>query len=122
MEARARILLIGDDDDLRLSRELILRNDGYEVESISSNQALKATPDGRFHLAVLSQSVAEMRAIRIAQSLRQRDAALRIVRVHEIASIFESSYDLNLEALTNPRDFLDALEALCDSQATTVEE
>ena len=122
MELRARILLVGDDDDLRLSRDLILRKHGYEVEAVSSSQALKLPLDGEFAVAVISQSVTAARAIRIAAALRQRHPGLRILRVQEVRSQLEDIFDLSLETLSGPSAFLEAVRSLCDSDITNLEE
>lgn len=122
MELRARILLIGDDDDLRLSRELILRRQGYQVEAMSSNQVLNSPPDQKHDVVVIGQAVSSARAMRIAASLRQRHPGLRILRVQEAPSRLDGLFEINLETLSGPQAFLDAIKMLCESQTAKVEE
>ena len=115
MALSARILSIGDDDNLRLSRELILRKEGYEVKSVTSNDALKALPPGSFDIAIISQSVAHGRAMHVAAVLRAINPGIRILRVQELPSVPDHSYDLDCETFSGPGAFLNAVKALCGS-------
>ncbi len=108
-----RILSVGDDDHLRLSRDLILRNEGYEVESTTSNSVLKILPEGRFDVAVISQSVNLARAIRVAGALKKRDASIRILRIQELRSDLLKVFDVTCETLCGPSAFLRAVGSLC---------
>lgn len=121
MVSGTRILSIGDDDDLRLSRVLILRSQGYLVESITSNQALKAELEGRFQVAVISQTVSSSRAVRIAAALRERDPEIRILRIQEFRSHADGVYDQTSESLCGPRAFLRAIDSLCSQQKPETE-
>lgn len=116
MESHARILLIGDDDDLRLSRDLILQKDGYEVESISSNLALKIAPGERYQVAIIGQCVGSARAIRLAACIRERLPEVRILRIEESRCCLENVYDLCCEVLCPPVAFLAAVRTLCDGE------
>jgi DNA-binding response OmpR family regulator len=107
------IVLVGDDESLRHSRDLILRNDGYEVDSVSSLAALNSPLDGRFDVAVISQSVTPSRAMRVAAALRQANPRIRILRVQAVSSQMEDGCDLCLENLSGPRAFLNAVRSLC---------
>lgn len=115
----ARILSVGDDDDLRISRELILRKEGFEVESITSNDALKAPPLGIFDIAILSQSVPHVRAAKVAVVLRELNPGIKILRVQELRSKSDHSYDLNCETFSNPDVFLKAVRTLCSHERVT---
>lgn len=114
MESQPRILLIGDDDDLRLSRDLILQKNGYEVESVTSKHAMNTPPDGRFQVAVISQSVSSERALRLAASLRERLPECRILRIQEARPHLENVFDLSCDILSGPLVFLGAVRSLCD--------
>lgn len=122
MEFPSRVLLIGDDDDLRLTRAMILRKEGYGVESVSSNGALKAPPDGEFQVAVIGQSVSSARAVRIASSLRDRYAEIRILRIQETGPQIGNAFDLSCEILSGPVAFLAAVRSLCERQLANSED
>ena len=81
MSLSAHILSIDNDDLLRLSRELILRKEGYAVESVTCKSALEVMPNGRFQIAVIGDSVNASRSLRIAAALKQADPRIRILRV-----------------------------------------
>lgn len=57
-----RILSIADDDGIRFSRELVLRQEGYEVESVTSNARFDSPWVRTFPIAVLCHSVDSNRA------------------------------------------------------------
>ena len=120
MDNTARILSIGDDENLLISRELILRKQGYEVESIASNEFLKASPAGNFHVAVISQSVVRPKASQVAETLRRNYPKIRILRIQPLRSNSDDSYDLDCEAFPSPSAFLAAVERLCDRDKVAV--
>ena len=120
MANAGRILSIGDDDSLRISRDLLLRTEGYEVESVTSIKALKALPEGRFDAAVISQSVTTSRAAQVAEILRRRHPGIRILRIREPQIENDQSGDLDCETLSGPNAFLVAVRELCDPNRTAV--
>lgn len=110
----ARILSIGDDENLLLSRELILRKQGYEVTSMASNDFLQKKLSDTFDVAVISQSVTCPRAARVADLLRQQHPQARILRIQPTRACAENYYDLHCEACANPYTFLNAVRTLCE--------
>lgn len=107
-----RILSIADDDGIRFSRELVLRQEGYEVESVTSNARFDGPWVRTFPIAVLCHSVDSNRAAEIAEALRQRNPSIAVVRIHAIRSIRDFYYDVDCEALPGPDQLLHALENL----------
>lgn len=107
-----RILSIADDDGIRFSRELVLRQEGYEVESVTSNARFDSPWVRTFPIAVLCHSVDSNRAAEIAEALRQRNPSIAVVRIHAIRSIRDFYYDVDCEALPGPDQLLHALENL----------
>jgi DNA-binding NtrC family response regulator len=122
MELRSRVLLIGDDDDLRLTRDMILRKHGYQVVSVASNSALKSPPDGQFQVAVISQSIPSARALRLASLLRERYPDVRILRIQETGPYLGNNFDLSCESLAGPIAFLAAIQSLCERQLAKTDE
>ncbi len=113
MDFPARILSIGDDENLLISRELILRKQGYEVASIASNEFLRTTPAGSFDVAVVSQSVVRPRASQVVEALKRNYPEIRILRIQPLRSSSEEYYDLDCEAFSSPSAFLAAVGKLC---------
>lgn len=107
-----RILSIADDDGVRFSRELVLRQEGYEVESVTSDARLDGPWVRTFPIAVLCHSVDSNRAAQIAEALRQRNPSIAVVRIHAIPPIQDFYYDVDCEALPGPDQLLHALENL----------
>jgi DNA-binding response OmpR family regulator len=106
------ILSVADDDGIRFSRELVLRQEGYEVESVASGARFDGTWVRRFPIAILCHSVDSNLAAQIAETLRERNPSIAIVRMHAIRSREELFYDVDCEALPGPEQLLSALQAL----------
>jgi hypothetical protein len=107
-----RILNIGDDEGIRFSRGLVLRQEGYDVESVASNARFDSTWVRSFPIAVLCHSVESSRAAQIAETLRRRNPSIAVVRVHAIRSGQDFYYDVDCEVLPGPDQLLDALQTL----------
>ena len=65
------MLSISDDGAVRSSRELILRKDGYEIVSVSSDDLLGISEIRSFDVALMCYSVTQDRAITIVDRLRR---------------------------------------------------
>ncbi len=107
-----RILSIGEDEGIRFSRELVLRQEGYEVESVASNARLESAWVRTFPIAILCHSVDPSRAAEIAEKLRERNSSIAVVRVHAIRSRRDFFYDVDCEVLPGPDQLLDAIRTL----------
>jgi DNA-binding response OmpR family regulator len=107
-----RLLSICDDDGIRFSRDLVLRHEGYEVESIASGEVLDPARIRSFHIAVLCHSLSPSRAAEIASILRRSNPAISVLRVHAIRSAVDHSYDVDCEVLPGPGQLLDAVKTL----------
>lgn len=107
-----RILSICDDDGIRFSRDLVLKHEGYEVESVTSNEKLDLTRIRCFHIAVLCHSLAPDRAAEIAIYLRRCNPDIGILRVHAIRSALDHYYDVDCEVLPGPGQLLSAIHTL----------
>lgn len=109
-----RILSIADDDGIRFSRELVLRQEGYEVESVASNARFDGPWVRSFQITILCHSVESDRAAQIAETLRQRNPSIAVVRMHAIRSSMDFYYDVDCEVLPGPDQLLDALQTLVE--------
>jgi hypothetical protein len=107
-----RVLSICDDDGIRFSRGLVLKHEGYEVESMPSNEKLDPVWVRSFHVAVLCHSLAPSRAAQIAMTLRRCNPDIGILRVHAIRSATDHFYDVDCEVLPGPGQLLDAIHTL----------
>jgi hypothetical protein len=112
-----RILSICDDEGIRISRELVLRQEGYEVESITSSTVWDPRLAVCFHVAVLCHTLAPSEAANWAMLLRQENPGIRVLRVYCIRSRSENLYDVDCEVLSGPAALLAAIQTLLPTQA-----
>lgn len=107
-----RILSVCDDDGIRFSRELVLRFESYEVESVRSNEKLEPARIRSFHIAVLCHSIPADRAADIAIHFRRLNPEIGIVRVHAVRSAVDHVYDVDCEVLPGPGQLLGGIRTL----------
>lgn len=107
-----RILSICDDEGIRFSRDLVLRHEGYCVESVSSGENLDANRIRSFHIAILCHSLLPGRAAELAAELRRANPGIGILRVRAIRSRTDSQYDAECEVLPGPGQLLDGIKLL----------
>lgn len=107
-----RLLSICDDDGIRFSRELVLMQEGYEVESVASSAQLDGSYVRSFHIAILCHSLNPKRAAKITEGLRQRNPSIAVLRVHAMRSRLDPYYDVDCEVLPGPDELLDAIRSL----------
>lgn len=107
-----RILCIGDDEGIRFSRELVLRQEGYEVESATSDARFDSPWVRSFPIVVLCHSLDSNSAAKVAEKLRQRNPAIAVVRIHSIRSIQEQFYDVDCEVLPGPDQLLSVIQSV----------
>jgi len=109
---RVRILSVSDDDGLRFSRELVLKNEGYETESITSNDGLSAARARSFDIALICRSVHPTRAMALSDWLRQYNPEIQIVCIAPIEDPAEPC-EADIETLAGPEPLLETIRALC---------
>ncbi|HWG21797.1 MAG TPA: hypothetical protein VG225_14795 [Terracidiphilus sp.] len=112
--APARILAISDYEGLRFSRELLLREQGYYVESMNSRELLEISKVRTFDVAILCQSVDPARAVRLAEILHRYRPGIGVLRVAPVHSASHSSFDIELEGFAGPEALLQAVSELLD--------
>jgi DNA-binding response OmpR family regulator len=109
---RIRILSICDDDSIRFSRELVLKQEGYDVESVTSNAPLDTAKVSAFQIAILCHSLTAFRASQMADTLRRYNPSIQVVRIHAVRSQQDNFYDADCEVLPGPGAMLDGIRTL----------
>lgn len=107
-----RILSVCDDDGIRFSRELVLRQEGYEVESMAGSEPIDAARARSFHIAILCHSLSPRHATQITDHLRQANPGIRVLRVHALRSATDHYYDADCEVLPGPGQLLSGIRML----------
>jgi len=115
-----RVLSISDDGSVRSSRELILRKDGYEIVSVSSDDVLGVSEIRSFDVAVMCYSIKQDRAMAIVDRLRRYNPAIRVLRVNPRIYTLDPFYDVDSEVLAGPDALLKAVKALLDRNSLTI--
>jgi DNA-binding response OmpR family regulator len=116
MSNPVRILSISDDDGLRFSRELLLSNDGYEIESIPSATALSLAKAESFDVALICRSVEAERAAALTEMLRQSNPEIQILCISPLET--ESGRcEGALEIAWGPESLLDAVREVFRQRA-----
>ncbi len=108
-----RVLSICDDEGIRISRELVLKHEGYDVESTSSNEPLDPTRIRSFHIAILCHSLSPRQAGEITENLRKHNPEIGVLRVYAIRSLTDHYYDADCEVLSGPGQLLEGMRTLC---------
>lgn len=112
-----RVLSISDDGAVRTSRELVLRKDGYEIVSISSDDLLSVPEIRTFDVAVMCHSVNPGRAMAIVDRLRRYHPDILMLRVNPRVHRIDPFYDIDSEVLGGPGALLKAVKALLDGSS-----
>lgn len=112
-----RILSISDDPMVRSTRELVLRTDGYEIVSISSNDLLSVSEIRSFDVAVICHSVPTERAMGLIDRLRRYKPEIRVLRVNSRVRRVEPFYEVDSEVLSGPGALLRAVKQLLGRNA-----
>ncbi|KAA6458292.1 hypothetical protein DYQ86_20460 [Acidobacteria bacterium AB60] len=112
--SQTRILAVSDYDGLRRSREQVLRLEGFQVESVSSQASFEAAWVRTFDIAVLCQSVEPRDAAKIAKALRLANRGITIVRINSlpVEAASPSLFDYEMDAFAGPQGILKAMEAI----------
>lgn len=105
-----RILSISDDDGLRYSRELLLRNAGYETESVSSDVELSIPRVRSFDAALICRSVNVKRGMVLTEMLQRYNPEMQIMCIAPLDSM--EQLDLNLHVVPEPQIFLEAVRRM----------
>lgn len=109
-----RILSVCDDDSVRYSRELLLKQAGYEAESITSAALLRASLVKSFRLAIVCQSLESKQAVRVTEILRRYNPQIQVLQLGAVQWGLEHHYGLDYKILVDPGALLDAVKSMCD--------
>jgi DNA-binding NarL/FixJ family response regulator len=113
-----RILSISDHEDVRLSRELLLKSAGYDVVSTTSDSALMGEmPD--VEIVIIGHSVPGRPASRLISAFRQAQSNAAIMRVTAQSLRAEDDCDASCFLEDGPAVFLRCLAGLIDRHRTS---
>ncbi len=106
-----RILSICDDDGLRYSRELLLTNDGYEIDSVSSDAVLSVSQARSYDVALICRSVDTKRGMALTEMLQRYNPEIQILRIAPLES--PEQLDIHLQIVPEPQLFLETVRTSC---------
>lgn len=109
-----RILSVSDYESVRVSRELLLKNSGYSVVSMSSDRALSEEIPADVEVAIIGQSINDSTASRIAATLRRTQANVRILRLTDLQMPCDSGFDAVCPVALGPEVLLNRVVKLCE--------
>jgi hypothetical protein len=107
-----RILSISDDRGVRTPRELIMREGGYEVVSITSDDLLDVSEIRKFDVAVICDSVRPARAMSIVDRLRRYNPDILLLRVNPRVVRVDPFYEADAEVISGTAILLKTLRTL----------
>ncbi|KAA6455844.1 hypothetical protein DYQ86_26760 [Acidobacteria bacterium AB60] len=110
---KPRVLQISDDQNLAITRLLLLQNQGYSAEHVFSRQVAEFAHFGEFEIFLICQSIESDRAREYIGRIRREVPAARVLRVRtEIQDHHEQQADLSLAPPAGPFELLRGLEWL----------
>jgi hypothetical protein len=111
VDRRVRILSICDRDRLRSLRERELKNAGYEVDSVSSDEFLRFGQVRSSAIAIICTTVNPESTLRLQHLLPRYNPDIRILHL-EGSFEFEPCSDRRTRRLADPGRFLQAVESM----------
>jgi DNA-binding NarL/FixJ family response regulator len=111
-DGAGRLISICDEENLRYSRELILRYAGYDTVSVSSNATLEELTSTSFDIAIVCQSISSDHTIRILETLRRSNPRLRVLRINTYPNRPWASFGMDYEVPGRPIALLRAVASL----------
>ena len=80
MDKHARILVVDDDENIRMSLGTILRDEGYVVDSaVNGSEAIKKTESAVFNVALIDIRLPDMEGIELLT--RMRDTVPKVRKI-----------------------------------------
>ena len=97
-----RILVVDDDELVRLALEELLRPEGYEIHAVSSGkEALNRIAENAYDLLMLDIIMPEMDGIELCRKIREKDDYSEVPIVFLTAKSREEDRSVGLEAGAN---------------------
>ncbi|HWE85440.1 MAG TPA: hypothetical protein VG267_10880 [Terracidiphilus sp.] len=93
-----RILSICDYETQRRSREILLKGQGFHVESFASSDVLDALFVRGSQIAILCYSVAQARAVRLADTLHRYHPHICVVRLQRMERSTDPCFDQEIDS------------------------
>ncbi len=79
---KSRILLVDDDSTITTSFQMVLQNEGYEVDTASDGrQALERFRQDNYQLIILDIKLPDINGIEVARRIRKHNNEVRLVIV-----------------------------------------
>jgi len=98
-----KVLSIAADSALRISRQLILEQAGFEVASASGvEDALAVCDESRFALFILGQTSSEDESEKLAKLLRKKFPGVPFLELHSHGTPYLPKADYSLETMDGP--------------------
>lgn len=107
-----RVLMISDDQNLAVTRLLLLHNQRYSAEHLYSHQVADFGAFGSFGLYLICQSIRVAEARQIIEKIRREVPHARILRVRTVDHEEDEQADLSLAPPAGPYALIKGLEAL----------
>lgn len=77
---KRRILLVDDDESIVYSFQVILRDQGYEVDAATTGlQALEKAEEKDYHTVLLDIRLPDIQGIEVAKRLKEKDEDINVV-------------------------------------------
>lgn len=108
----ARVLQISDDQNLAVTRLLILHNQHYSAEHLYSRQLADFPEFAQFDLYLICQSIVPEEARGIIARIRREAPLARILRVRTVDQEDDEDADLSLAPPAGPYALIKGLQSL----------
>jgi hypothetical protein len=109
---KLRVLQISDDQNLAISRLLLLLNQGYSAEHLFSRQVEHFSEFKRFDIFLICQSIDPELASQFIDRIRTEVPTGRILRVRSSRPDQNHGTDVSLAAPAGPYQLVQGLESL----------
>lgn len=113
MNDTIRILSVSDDEGLRLSRELLLRNCGYEIESVTSYDLLGVSYVRTFEIALICTSIQATRVGPLIEKLCRYNPGIQTLDMDDLQFKAEVWSEVTSPVVIGPDLLLNTLRDMC---------
>lgn len=118
-----KVLSIAADSALRISRQLILEQAGFEVASASGlEEALAVCEQSRFALFILGQTSSEDEQKKLAKLLRKKCPGVPFLELHSHGTAYLPKADYSLETMDGPEALVLTVQRIFEKAGQKAEE